>query len=79
MKRLIGTIIALFAFLVAAFVIEVNKQTTAQKEKVVGILQTMSHPALDQIHRGIIKGLEDEGYREGKNPNRFSKCPRRSK
>lgn len=67
MKRLIGTIIALFAFLVAAFVIEVNKQTTAQKEKVVGILQTMSHPALDQIHRGIIKGLEDEGYREGKN------------
>ena len=35
MKRLIGTIIALFAFLVAEFVIEVNKQTTAQKEKVV--------------------------------------------
>lgn len=67
MKRLIGTIIALFAFLVAAFVVEVNKQTTVQKEMVVGILQTMSHPALDQIHCGIIKGLEDEGYREGKN------------
>ena len=67
MKRLIGTIISLFVFLIAAFVVEVNKQNTAQKEKVVGILQTMSHPALDQIHRGIIRGLKDEGYEEGKN------------
>lgn len=67
MKRLIGTIIGLFVFLIAAFVVEVNKQNTAQKEKVVGILQTMSHPALDQIHRGIIRGLKDEGYEEGKN------------
>lgn len=67
MKRLIGTIITLFSFLVVAFVVETNKQNTEQKQKVVGILQTMSHPALDQIHRGIIKGLEDEGYRDGKN------------
>ena len=67
MKRLIGTIIGLFFFLIAAFVVEINKQNTAQKEKVVGILQTMSHPALDQIHRGIIRGLKDEGYEEGKN------------
>ena len=67
MKRLIGTIIGLFFFLIAAFVGEINKQNTAQKEKVVGILQTMSHPALDQIHRGIIRGLKDEGYEEGKN------------
>ena len=42
MKRLIGTIIALFTFLIAAFVVELNKQTAAQKERVVGILQTMS-------------------------------------
>lgn len=27
----------------------------------------MSHPALDQIHRGIIQGLKDEGYVKGKN------------
>lgn len=67
MKRLIATIVALFAFLVAAFVIE-NRQTQSQQEKpVVGILQTMSHPALDQIHRGIIQGLKDEGYIDGKN------------
>ena len=31
MKRLIGTIIALFAFLVAAFVIEVNKLQRKKK------------------------------------------------
>ena len=67
MKRLIGTIIALFAFLAIAFVSEVNKQNAARKTPTVGILQTMSHPALDQIHRGIIQGLKDEGYIEGKN------------
>lgn len=67
MKRLIGTIIALFAFLAVAFVFELNKQNAEQKQKTVGILQTMSHPALDQIHRGIIKGLEIEGFKNGKN------------
>ena len=67
MKRLIGTIIALFAFLVAAFVFENNKQTAEQKRPTVGILQTLSHPALDQIHQGIIQGLKDEGYVENKN------------
>ena len=55
MKRLIGTIIALFAFLAVAFVSEVNKKNAEKKTPTVGILQTMSHPALDQIHRGIIK------------------------
>lgn len=67
MKRLIGTIIALFAFLIAAFVVETNKQKSEQSQPTVGILQTMSHPALDQIHRGIIQGLKDEGYIENKN------------
>lgn len=66
MKRLIATIIAIFAFLIVAFTTE-TRQSTNQKKQVVGILQTMSHPALDQIHRGIIKGLEKEGYRNGKN------------
>lgn len=33
MKRLIGTIIALFTFLIAAFVVELNKQTAAQKKE----------------------------------------------
>lgn len=43
--------------------------TTAQTQTVkkVGILQTMSHPALDQIHQGVIDGLKKGGYVEGKN------------
>lgn len=61
--------IALFAFLSIAFVSEKKTEVTQQKQRTVGILQSMSHPALDQIHRGIIKGLQLEGYREGKNIN----------
>lgn len=67
MKRLIATIIALFAFLIIAFTSELRKTQTEQARPIVGILQTMSHPALDQIHRGIIQGLKDEGYTNGKN------------
>lgn len=67
MKRLIATIIAIFAFLITAFVMETQPSVSKQKKPVVGILQTLSHPALDEIHRGIIKGLKDEGYVNGKN------------
>lgn len=67
MKRLITTIVALFTFLILAFNSEENQNKKEQAEPTVGILQTMSHPALDQIHRGIIQGLKDEGYVNGKN------------
>lgn len=67
MKRLVYTIIALFAFLIIAFFTESKHDTKFGQKPVVGILQTMSHPALDQIHHGIIKGLKDEGYINGKN------------
>lgn len=67
MKRLIGTLIALFAFLTFAFVKQTSHTAVSQKQKTVGILQTMSHPALDQIHRGIIKGLAEEGYKNNHN------------
>lgn len=33
----------------------------------VGVLQLVSHPALDQIYEGIKEGLADEGLEEGKN------------
>lgn len=67
MKRLITTVIALFAFLIVAFMTESSKGKSSPKMPTVGILQTMSHPALDQIHQGIIRGLKDEGYVNGKN------------
>ncbi|MGQ5708596.1 tryptophan ABC transporter substrate-binding protein [Lactobacillus sp. PSON] len=67
MKRLIATIIGLFAFLIVAFVSEINKKNQEAATPTVGILQTMSHPALDQIHDGLVQGLKDEGYINGKN------------
>lgn len=67
MKRMIALISALVVFLGVAFF--TTKKPTASTAKVptVGILQLMSHPALDQIHKGIIAGLKDEGYVQGKN------------
>ena len=62
MKRLLGTLIALFAFLIVAFISETNQEKAEQKQPTVGILQTMSHPALDQIPRGIIQGFKEEWY-----------------
>lgn len=67
MKRLIATIVAIFAFLIVAFVAQTKQTVSKQKRPTVGILQTMSHPALDQIHHGIIQGLKDEGYIDGRN------------
>lgn len=67
MKRLIATIAALFIFLGVAFARAQHKIAQAQKMPVVGILQTLSHPSLDQIHQGIIAGLKQEGYVNGKN------------
>lgn len=42
-----------------------TKTSTAIKK--VGILQYVSHPALDSIYKGVIQGLKDNGYEEGKN------------
>ncbi|MCR1902144.1 tryptophan ABC transporter substrate-binding protein [Ligilactobacillus apodemi] len=65
MKRLISTIIILFAFLVFAFF---HSTSSSKKSSIptVGILQLTSHPALDEIHRGIIAGLKENGYVNGK-------------
>lgn len=37
------------------------------KEVKVGVLQLLSHPALDQIYKGLEEGLAKEGYEVGKN------------
>lgn len=37
------------------------------KEVKVGVLQLLSHPALDQIYKGLEDGLAKEGYEIGKN------------
>ena len=68
MKRLYGLIAILLIFLGFAFVQESKPESAAKKEvPTVGILQLLSHPALDAIHKGIIHGLAEEGYTVGKN------------
>lgn len=44
--------------------LRLHQQTT---KPVVGILTMMHHPALDQIQQGVVAGLAEEGYRNGKN------------
>ncbi|KAF1296076.1 peptide ABC transporter substrate-binding protein [Enterococcus sp. JM4C] len=62
-KRLILAVSAVVLVLVGAFFLQDKKTETAKVEKkVVGVLQFVSHPALDEIYKGVQKGLEDEGY-----------------
>ena len=45
-----------------------NRRIKQQKEhKTVGILQFVSHEALDEITRGVKEGLKQSGYTEGDN------------
>ncbi len=72
-RGLILTIIVLFATLIITFVFEMGKSSnvdqanTDNENKTVGILQYVSHPALNEIRRGVVDGLEENGYTEGEN------------
>ena len=44
---------------------DINK--AQNKEVKVGVLQLLSHPALDQIYKGLEDGLAKEGYKVGDN------------
>src|SRR5699024_7415428 len=67
-RRLYVTLIALAMFLIFAYFYtgraDTQKQNAIPK---VGILQLMSHPALDQINKGINDTLKKNGYIDGKN------------
>ncbi len=67
-RRLYATLVALAAFLIFAFFYtghaDARKQNAIPK---VGVLQLMSHPALDQINKGIDDTLKKHGYIDGKN------------
>ncbi|QBO36076.1 ABC transporter substrate-binding protein [Periweissella cryptocerci] len=66
MKRLISVIVLIFALLGAALVMDTQKQKVA-KIPTVGVLQFMTHPALDAINKGIDDSLKAHGYINGKN------------
>ncbi|UQS82817.1 ABC transporter substrate-binding protein [Bombilactobacillus folatiphilus] len=72
MKRMLTFITAIILFLGIAFVkMPAKDQTSAPVENTkvvhVGILQMVTHPALDQIHQGIISGLKAKGFVAGRN------------
>lgn len=70
MKKIYAVIVALIVIIAGAVLFGQSKHTTSSaksKTVTVGILQTMSHPALDQINKGVIKGLAEGGYKAGKN------------
>lgn len=68
-RKLNVTLILLFSFLIASFIMD-NKKLEEDNKKsdipVVGVLQFVSHPALDQIYQGLIDELKEQGYEDGK-------------
>lgn len=68
MKKLYGAVSIIFIFLVVAFF---TTNTKAKHNNIprIGVLQLMSHPALDEINRGIDDTLKKSGYKDGKNIN----------
>ncbi|MGO2100309.1 tryptophan ABC transporter substrate-binding protein [Vagococcus salmoninarum] len=72
-KGLISVIIIIGTVLVGSFIFEKNKMAEKAegqaKIMTVGVLQFVSHPALDEIYRGIQAGLAEEGYIDQDNLN----------
>lgn len=74
-KGLKGAIFIIVLVLVGVFMYQLgqkkqfdaNENEAGETEKVVGILQFVSHPALDLIREGIESGLSDRGYDPEKN------------
>ncbi|MGC6767608.1 tryptophan ABC transporter substrate-binding protein [Enterococcus sp. LJL51] len=64
-KRLMIVIGGILLFLAGSFFTE-KKEEKVEDIPTVGVLQFVSHPALDEIYRGIQEGLKDEGYEDGK-------------
>lgn len=66
-KRLTFVVSLLAIYLIGAFFVN-QKVTNSKKETVtVGVLQFVSHPALDEIYKGVEEGLKENGYDKGKN------------
>ena len=67
-KALIGTLAVLALLVVGVLFVSQKQNSSTSEDKVVkiGILQFVTHDALDEIERGIEDGLADAGY-EGSN------------
>ena len=67
-KALIGTLAVLALLVIGVLFVSQKQDSYSSEDKVVkiGILQFVTHDALDEIERGIEDGLADAGY-EGSN------------
>ena len=67
-KALIGTLAVLALLVIGVLFVSQKQDSSTSEDKVVkiGILQFVTHDALDEIERGIEDGLADAGY-EGSN------------
>ncbi|MFV0557161.1 MAG: tryptophan ABC transporter substrate-binding protein [Enterococcus sp.] len=72
-KNLIAVVVGIIILLTGIGVYQVTQEDPTEENletsemKTVGILQFVSHPALDQITAGIKEGLAESGYVEGEN------------
>ncbi len=57
-------ILGLGSILIPKFIKQQNKVKSADVK--IGVLQFVTHPALDEIYSGIQEGLADEGYADAK-------------
>ena len=62
-KALIGTLIALVILVAGSMIYDQTKSDSSKNDVVkIGILQYVTHDALDEIERGIEEGLAEAGY-----------------
>lgn len=72
-KGLIASVVVIIAVVIGFFIYQTmnvpakTSKKAEDKVQTVGILQFVSHPALDTITKGVKDALKEAGYKEGKN------------
>lgn len=69
-KRLltiVGGLVAILAIAIGSQAFTGKKEATSPDQAKVGVLQFVTHEALDEIYRGIKDGLKESGYTDGDN------------
>ena len=72
-KGLIASVVVIIAVVIGFFIYQTmntpakTAKKAEDKVQTVGILQFVSHPALDTITKGVKDALKEAGYKEGKN------------
>lgn len=66
MKKILG-VLSLVLLLVGCSSGSGEKTSDSERVYKIGILQFAQHPSLDNCREGFLKGLEEEGFVEGKN------------